>query len=329
VLLLIAVLGLAASCSKQPQVQFEHAGLERKVEARFKAVLSRPAVNAAVDAFVESLIAEPVVQTAGMAVFESFSADPKTADALGQLMEGIQTLPAMEAAVRDLMTQHPGASADEIGDRIGTQVSNALDTPQLGAVFDQLGDEMLRSVDLSPVTNAFASRIERAISRDDEARWSKRVIELNGGSVPPPARATDLYIDHVWSVSRIEKPVIALLANPTARRESAQLLAAALSIKEVADAVRSLVGQLVRDPAVRAQLLEAFSLCLATPRDDKAVAATARTILLSRPVLDAGRRMFTALLQSAEIGRRAGAMLDVLGADRAIRAELDALMNNW
>jgi hypothetical protein len=328
VLVGLVVLGLLGACRRQV-LEFERQGFEQKMAARLEEAMARPAVDKAFAAFVEDLTGEPALLVAGTSLFEALAADPKVGTAVGEIMESLQTLPAMQQAVTELMARDPSMSSDQVGEMIGDQVSSALDSQQANAVFEELGKAVMESRELAPLKRALGARIERAITREDEERWSKRIIELNGGSRPDPARATELYLEHAWSAERIEKMFVMLLQNGTARREIAKLLAAALVEEQVVAQLRGSTAVLVQDPAFRARAMELVSASLASPRDDKAVAAALRGVVLSTQTLDGLNKAIGSMTRSSEIARRADAMLAAIRADPEVRAAVDGLLNRW
>jgi hypothetical protein len=323
---LLVVVGLNVGCEK-PAVRFDLDGIDKRLPDRIEQALSRPSVNRALDDFMEALAADPTLERAA-APLAVIVEDPRLVAVAETFLGRMQDLPNMQALVRETIATHPKASPEELGELVGKDVEKAFESAQLDAVFDELGVQAMTGRSLDLLMAAIGPRLEPSLARH-EARWSKRVIELNGGATPSPARATELYLEHAWSAARVETFALAILANPTVRRETAKLCAATLEVPAVVAELRRVTVELAQDTELQARGLEVLSQLLARPRDEAAVAAATRKLVMSAQVTAAVRGLIAATITQPEVGRAAGAALDTISADPAAHAAMETLIDGW
>jgi hypothetical protein len=327
----LAVVACLVGCEKSSssdRVRIDP-GLMYSVQARFNEVIAKPSVDKAFDLYFDGLFADPALVPVGEQLATSLASDPKVMGAATKFLEDMQKSSGMQRLVIDLMKANPRATPDEIGEMVGKHIEKTFSSPKLNASFQVIGTELIRRLDTHDALKPLGDRIDRAISDDYEVRWSKRIIELNGGSTPSPRVATQLILDHALEARRLEKFLLAVLTNKTVRGQSARLVARTLSLPSVAQELRAVVADLAQDPVVQQQVMELFDLLLANVPDVDAIAAKLREMLLSkRAVTDVGR-FVRVVVANPDVAKLAGEFVDALAADKELRAAFDELMNGW
>src|SRR5262249_49140476 len=143
--------------------------------------------------------------------------DPTIAKSVQQLLRAAQQSPELQRAVRELMKSNPGMSADEIGAMVGKRAETNWATPEVAARWMRAWNRFLPKLQIGAAPaifdSAIGARFDAYIGSSSE-RWSQRLIELNGGSLPSPERAAQLYFDRAWSEPRLERFALAALQAP-------------------------------------------------------------------------------------------------------------------
>jgi hypothetical protein len=325
-----AVVACLFACEKKSgeRVRFDP-DLLLSAQARYNNVLGDPSVNKAFDTYLDGLFADPALAPVGEQLTTSLASDPNVMGPLRELLEDMEKSEVMKTLVVDLMTANPHATPDQIGELVGQHIEKVFASPHMNASLQTISVELMHRLDTRDAFKPLSNRFDRTITEGYEQKWSNRLIELNGGSVPSPHVATQLILDHALDEKRLEKFLITVLTNNTMRGQSAKLVARTLSVPAVAQELRSVVADLVQDPAIQKHMRALFDLMLATQPDETAIEATLRELLLSeRTVADVGRFVRT-VFADPSVAKLMGEFVDGVAADTKLRAAFDDLMNGW
>ncbi len=334
--MLVVVLCLIMACDRggsSVPLQFDKS-LETTVAERTNRAMSSQKMSASIDAFFDSVVADPRVTQAGERLANELMADPALAGAIETLMTRLGESPQVMAALQELMAQHPDASPEEIGELFGKQFETRWDTPAVSAAWFAAWDAYVEkmgqggTLDLlyKEVVDRFVARIDDAALND---RITKRVIELNGGKRPDPARATQIYLDHAWSEERIASVASKIVNNPTVRTATATYITELLRVEAINTALKKHASALVTNPAIQARVLRAMHAVLGKDVDIAEVRASLTELLTDKAVVASTREILQLLVTNDKARALAAAWYETVRKDAALARELRAFMTDW
>lgn len=321
----------SSSSSDGEELRFALTGLDTKIADRINGLWSTSAVDRTMDTFVDGVIAEPSLAEAGSKLGAALGTDPKLSAELEKVMGGLVASPRVQQLIAAMMAAHPG---EDIGQLAGEKVGQTWSLPAISKGFEDAFQQLLGKIDVKGEFGAVSRGIEARLARifDDKARtakWTKRLVELNGGKRPDPERATQLYLDTAWSTARIQKFVTAILANKTLQVETARFLAEVIALQPIDAELKHSVGEIAADPALQQAASELMIQLLDETPDVATVTAAQRQLLLSAKTVSAAQRLAHLVLSDPKVAAVANAHLEKIAADPALRAAFDDLIDNW
>jgi hypothetical protein len=308
-----------------------------RLEARVEKVMEEPEVQKAMDELFSAVAADPALGKLAGDLADQLMADPGIAASVEQLVGQLGQSPDLMAFMVRYMETHPGATADQAGEAVGLEVERKFDVLLMKPVEDEIGQLIERaeggtgmaslqahlSGQFGRVLNGYFEEPER------KQRWSKRLVELNGGTRPDPDRAADLYIDTAWSEERMRRFLLRALANSEVRGAVVGMLRNVLGDPalraHLVRATRTLAG----DEALRAASIDVFMLVF-SPDPTPAMAREKMKALFAAPsVLTAVNDLAQNLLGEKALHEIIdGALRDTAKAP-SVRAALDELCDGW
>jgi hypothetical protein len=309
------------------------ARLESEMGQRCEKVLALPAIDKGMDECIDAILADPALQRRGKHLWEVFAADPTIGKSSASLVEKLASSSEIKELVVDLMQKYPDKTPDEIGEMVGARYEKAFNAPGVQKAFQSSFETLIGKLDPKWEKSALgAEALKRMhVYFDDSARtarWSKRLTELNGGQVPSPRRAVDLYLKNAWSDARMEKFLTAVLSNRKVRGETARLLDELLAVEPVVAELRRGTAEVVADPTFRDAAGKVMLLLTKEP-SDKAIRPEMHRLLTAPAVVASVNRLVKVILADAKVEKIVVRHFDRIAADPAIRKACDDLFDNW
>jgi hypothetical protein len=173
------------------------------------------------------------------------------------------------------------------------------------------------------VINAYFEAPER------KQRWSKRLVELNGGTRPDPGKAADLYIDTAWTEERLRTFLVRAMANPEVRSALVGTLRKVLADPalraHLVRATRTLAG----DQELRAAVIDVFVVVLAPDPTPAMAQEKVRALFAPPSVLAAVNDLAQNLLGEKALHEILDAALRDAAKAPSVRDALDELCDGW
>ena len=333
--------GLAASfllspaCDKpKPHVELDVGRLGTDLTARENEVMAGPRVTAAMNDLFTSLGSEPQLVAAGAKLFARVEADPKIAKAGQAVIGQLTSSPVIQKVVMEIMASNPGATPDQIGEKVGARFQNITSSPAVQPAFQAAFGDLIATlhpqVRFKTVLDQTTSRLDGYLSQPDRvAHWADRLRELNGGADPDPAKATQLYLDHAWSKERIEAYLLKLFASPTFRTELAATIGDLIDQPALQAQLLTVASEVAGDPAMQQVAVDLMLLLVQTPIDTRQLDGKLHAALTA-PVLTGGLdKVIKVVFEDPKIATAVSVHFDKLTADPGIRKDFDDLIDRW
>ena len=326
---------LAPACDKpKPHVALDMGRVGTDLTARENEVMAGPKVTAAMNELFTSLGSEPQLLAAGTKLFSRVQADPKIALAGQTVIGQLTSSPVIQKVVMEIMAANPGASPDQIGEKVGARFQNVTSSPAVQPAFQAAFGDLMANLHpqarFKAVLDQTTSKLDSYLSQPDRvARWADRLRELNGGAEPDVAKATQLYLDHAWSKDRIEAYVLKLFANPTFRKELAATIADLLDQPVLQAQLLTVASDVAGEPAMQQAAVDLMLLLVQEPVDSAQV-NTKLHAALTAPVLTGGLdKVIKIVFEDPKIAAAVSVHFDKLTSDPGIRKDFDDLIDHW
>jgi hypothetical protein len=330
--LVVSVVVLLASCKRSAEFHVDVAAFKLKAQLRMEHVMSQPAPKAAMDRLFAAIAADSEIRERGTALITGLGSDPAIATPLANLMATAQGAPEIQRTVRELMASHRGATASEIGELVGKRVEANWESPPITAAWMSSWNRLLPKLQVGDVPQIFESaigaRFEAWVAGRSE-HWGERLTELNGGSEPTPARASELYLDRAWSEARLERFVVAALGAPGVQRECIALVRRLLKVASVRDGMRDAAAALAADSVEQTAAVALISqLTLETPSAE--VVGTNLDRMLQSPVMAKSiNQLVSRVLADPQVPKIFVEAFDHLRADPELASAVEDLLDRW
>jgi hypothetical protein len=235
------------------------------------------------------------------------------------------------------MEQHPGMTPDQVGAAVGVEVEKKFETLLQKPIEDGIGrliDGAEGGAGVAALQKHLSGQFDRVLDSyfeapERKARWSKRLIELNGGTRPDPNRAADLYIDTAWSEERMMKFLLRACADPEVRKALVEVLRRTLAEPELrAHLVRG-TRTLAQDEALRAAVIDVFMLVFAENVSPDVVDARVRAMFDAPSVLAVTNDLAQHLLAEKALHQILDGAIRDAARQPSVRAALDELCDGW
>ncbi len=326
---------LAPACDKpRSHVALDMGRLGTDLTARENEVMAGPKVTAAMNDLFTSLGSEPQLLAAGTKLFSRVEADPKIAMAGQTVIGQLTSSPIVQKVVMEIMAANPGASPDQIGEKVGARFQNITSSPAVQPAFQAAFGDLMASLHpqarFKTVLDQTTAKLDAYLSQPERvAHWSDRLRELNGGADPDPTKATQLYLDHAWSKDRVEAYLLKLFANPTFRKELASTFADLLDQPALQAELLTVASNVAGDKAEQQAAVDLMLLLVQEPIDS-AQLSTKLHAALTAPVLTGGLdKVIKIVFEDPKIAAAVSVHFDKLMADPGIRKDFDDLIDHW
>lgn len=327
--------GLAA-CERRPrELQVDEVALSRGLDAHIAEAIERPEVDAALAKLLDDVFADPRVATAGEKLFATLGEDPQIAAQAGALINALVESPEMQAAIMKIMSANPGAGEAELIGLLEARVDRTLEGPVFDTAFDRAFDRMLAM----PVVAGAFGRLEDAVGRSDvvsrdlerivtrrtsDRAFVERIVRLNGGKMPDRARASELLLEHVFTVDHLAAFYKSTFSQPVLRKELADLAADLCTSESFQRSVRVRVSRLLNDEDLRAKMGAVILVVLdEKPTAEQLEAALVR-VLESPVAAEQVAGLIDDVLASPELARLGEKALDRVVSDPGFTGVVEA-----
>jgi len=332
-LVLCAVLAASVACKPRgAEVRLDPATFFPKLTARVTQVMSEPGMSAGFDGLLDAIAADATLRARGAALLAGMTADPETSAAMSGVMAQLQQSPALQRTVAELMTAHPGVSADQIGELASARIQATWSSPPINQAWMQTWNRLRTKLELGALPKAVEVGITTRVSayfERNNARWGDRLIELNGGKMPSAERAAEIYLDRAWTEDRMRRFLHSVLASPALQREVAVALQRLLALPTVERELRTATKALISQATVQHAAVEVMILLLASAPAPAAVEQQLDQLLLPAPVVAALNNAIAAILADPSVPTILVDAFDHLAADPELATDVDQLINSW
>jgi hypothetical protein len=268
----------------------EHA-LEAMLDKRVDEVTARPTIDRAFEQLLEGVFNDNALGEQAESLMSELGDASEIAPHVAAIEDAIGQAPGMSALVARLMSQNPNATPEQLGALAEAHVSRQIDSPAV----DQALDRVIERFFEQPALNAAFDELGTAISENphvlrslsqslrslEEDKLQQRLTQLNGGSMPGPARTMELLATHAFSADRIER-----------------LMLDWVELSETREELRRLVRELLREPAFRRHVLRLFSDLLSDRAFQNGLQSSFALLLEANPDPDAMARELSRALDT-------------------------------
>jgi len=336
--LLPVVMVFGVACSKRdageaPTIAVDET-VRRGIEERTQAALESKRLSTAFDSFFENVAADPRVLGAGASLAEELMSDAAVGKGVETIMTQVGDAPPVQAALADLVKQHPDATPEQIGELFGQLFATRWETPEVNTVWMGSWDKFLGKLgSSSTLTVVYQEVSSRVFKGFDEPRMTKylntRLAALNGGKAPDQATGARLYIEHAWATPRVEELFGKLLENPTVRAASTAFASELLADPEIRAALKKQAAALSSDPAVIALVVRAMQSMYAKDLDVAEIKISLDSLLTHPTVIGAVRNVLESMIKTDAVRSKAQKWLDTVRADKSLGAAFETFMTGW
>ena len=263
---------VAADAGPPKRNNLDEGALEVMLNRQVDEVMARPAVDRAFEQLFEKLFSDEALSAEGDRLMTELSEAPEIAAPAERIQDAIGELPQMTALAVRLMSEHPDASPEQIGDLAGAFIGRQFETPLFDKALDRAFEDFMQQPALNAAFDAFGEAVSsnpqvvrslaRALRSVDEATLQRRLTELNGGVLPDAPRSRQLLEAHAFTAERIERLMIDWIELPATR-----------------EALRDAAREALREPAFRRHLLRLFTEVLSDAAFERGL-VTSFTLLL-------------------------------------------------
>lgn len=318
------------------QIAVDAAALAR-LEARVEKVMSTPEAGRAMDALFEAVAADPALGKLAGDFGDQLIADPEIARAAEAMLAAIGESPPLMAYAMRHMERNPGATPDQVDEAVGAEVEKRFEVMLQGPIEREIGaliDRADGGAGMAALEKHLSGQFGRVLdgyfeAPERKARWSKRLIELNGGVRPAPGKAAELYIDHAWSEERMLRFLVKACADPEVRRALVaalrQILAAPALRAHLTRATRTLAS----DTSLRDAVIDVFGLLLSDTTTPAQVDTRVKEMFAAPAVLTAIEDLGQHLLREPALHAVIDDAIRAAAREPSVRAALDELCDGW
>lgn len=344
-IVLAAAVGLViaggAACERDTrvtpvQIAVSPAAMAR-LEARVQKVMRAPEAQRAMDGLFEAVAADPELGKVASRFGDQLLADPDIASAVSGLIGDIGDSPTLVSWVVRYMETHPGTSPTAAGEAVGLEVTKRFSILMLSPVEDEIG-RLIENADggagLAKLEGHLSGKFGGIVdayfeSPDRKTRWSKRLIELNGGARPDALRAGDLYLDHAWSEERITRFVVRACADPAVRHAVVAFLQRLLEEPALRAHLQRAARTLATDAALRRATIDVFTLLLDDAATPEIVRTEVAALFASPAVMVVVNDLGQNLLGEPALLRVLDEAIREAAEQRSVREAIDELCDGW
>lgn len=313
--------------------------LEALFEQRVDEASARPAIDQAIEELLTSLMSDHTLAAQGAALFEALGNDPQLAARGKAIQESWGEGPEMEALVMRLIAEHPGASAEQIGELAGQHIERQTESQTFDQAFDFAVDRLFERPQLTAAFDSFGEAVannrlfERGITSAlngiDYRPVVERLTAFNGGSEPDSDRATQILIDHAFTTDRVEALLLDWLRLPETRSELGRLAGDVLQAPSFRKRLVAVSTQLLSDAEIQRRLRNCFVLLLDAQPDPAKMKARFRDAL-DTPRMDTLWASFMAeLMQDPALQAMGSRFLERVTKSQGFSASIQRFMTDW
>jgi len=308
-----------------------------RLETRVEQVMNRPEVEQAMDALFDAVAADPALGALAGQLADQLMADPKIAAATEGLIAEMGESPALMTWTLRYMETHPGLDPEGVGEAVGVEVEQRFESLLTRPVEREIGQLVERAqggAGLASLEKHLSSQFDRVLDAYFEqparkGRWSKRLIELNGGKKPAPNLAAQLYIDHAWSEERMLRFMVRACADPEVRRALVTLLRRVLEDRSLRTHLQRAARTLAADADLRHATVRVFEVLFISDASPDAIDARVKALFDSPAVLAAVNDLAQNLLAEPALHQILDDTIAGAAKQPTVRAALDELCDGW
>ncbi|HVV88264.1 MAG TPA: hypothetical protein VHE35_34720 [Kofleriaceae bacterium] len=335
VALVAVALGLSCDRRQEP-IRFDPSVMA-KAQERGAEVMARPDVTAAFSTFLDRLIAEPRLASAASKLMAELQADPVLSHGLTVFGDSLASSPAVTSVAAAMARAHPEWSPADLGTAFGQRVeANWARMPAARAselflgVFSRAFDGPDAARFVGHFRERFGSALRGYVESDAvERRWTRRIIELGGGSRPSPSKAAELLVDHLWSLDRVAPILIAFFDDPEVVRACAAAAAGALELDHVRAAIVSAGKDVLDDPEVQRRVMAMMPVLLEEDPSPERVLTAVGDVMQTPAIGAAVDKVVAALLADRKVQDAGDQLLTDLGHQPKVHQLADQLLYDW
>lgn len=338
----LAVVVAAPGCEKltkadaNVEIAVDAAALAR-LEARVEKVMSTPEAGRALDALFEAIAADPALGKLAGEFGDQLIADPEIARAAEGLVAAIGESPPLMAYAMRYMERNPGATPDQVGEAVGAEIEQRFEVLLQAPIEREIGELIDRAdggAGMAALEKHLSSQFGRVLdgyfeAPERKARWSKRLVELNGGVRPTPTKAAELYIDHAWSEERMLRFLVKASADPEVRRALVGALRQILADPALRAHLTRATRTLASDASLRAAVIDLFGLLLSDTTTSADVDAKVTAMFAAPAMLTAINDLGQNLLRERALHAVIDDAIRASAREPSVRAALDELCDGW
>lgn len=330
--LLVAVVCLGVACKSEDIVlRFDPALKSALADQTMRALEASAKTDAAIERLFGALADDAHVLAKALALGDTLMANATIASAIETIMTQMGEDPAVLEALAELTKQHPDASPDEIGELFGALFETRWDTPPVSAAWFAAWNAFLAKLGESPALTAVSTiAANRMVAGVDDAKVARtvsaRLVELNGGARPDQARARELYLQHVWSIERIDEMYAKIFGNPTLVAATTRLVADVLGEATVVADLERVAAALAGKAEVQALVVRGLVALYAKDMAIAEVKASLNALMTHPVIVGSVRDLLESLIESARVRELAERWFETVRKDPAFERDFFAFM---
>ncbi|PRQ01203.1 hypothetical protein [Enhygromyxa salina] len=331
---------LSKAADPNAPIEVDMARLTTEFESRAGTAASAPAVEAAATACFETVSQDPQVGAAGDRIMSALAQSPKLASVGESIIGALGESKRLQQIVLDLMAQNPQMGAEAVGEAVGQRIEKVTSGPAFDQAFDKSFDKVLAA----PSVVAALGRLQVAVANnpylvgivrdavekgEQQANWTARLTELNGGKRPSSSEATALLLEHWFTTARLERFYVDLFSLPATQDQVAiavvKLLDSPAFIGHLVDALESVA----REPEVQQQIIDTLNAMLLDDPSEADLTAVLDPLLTRPGFTDALAGLIDALVQDPALAPIGVAALEAIAKDESVGALVNDLLTDW
>jgi hypothetical protein len=231
------------------------------IEKRVDAVMTRPAVDKALDGLIADIGSQEQFSTAGDALLAALGQAPEIAGPGAQIVGQLGEHPAMMQMIQKMLQESPQLAQDPAA--LEAKMSAHVDGIFAGDAWNQGFDQAFSAFSADPAVDEAFTRLGAAVTegidfdktfgryfeeRISDPRMVERIKALNGGSEPTAEQAKDLLLQHVFTEARMETFFVEFFTMPKMKAEFAGALLPVLQSQSFKQSLVTRLGRVMADP---------------------------------------------------------------------------------
>lgn len=331
---------LTKAADPNAPLELDMARINSEVESRVGAAANSPTVQQAANACFEQVSADPSVAASGQRLMSALAESPKLASVGASIIGALGESKQLQQIVGELISNNPGMTPDAVGEEVGKRIERVTGGPAFDRAFDQSFDKVLATPAVVEALNGLQTAIannpylvgiirEAVKQGEQQANWTARLTELNGGKRPSTSEATTLMLEHWFTTARIERFYVDLFSLPATQTQVAlavvKLMDSPAFVGHLSDALESMAS----DPQVQQQVVDVLNTMLLDQPSEADLTAVLDPLLTQPAFALALAGFVEALVQDPAVAPIGVATLEAIAQDESVRVLVNELMTDW